>query len=105
MKEIPQLETFELQEIKTNPLTEEQVESLRSLTDSYESLINKRAQLYKSRNLKELDLQENDFKKLLLEHYTFLSRPVILLDQNIYIGNSKKTIEAALAKLEATKET
>jgi arsenate reductase len=38
---------------------------------------------------------ERDFKSLILEHYTFLSRPVILNKEEIFIGNSKKTVQAA----------
>lgn len=99
LKQLPNLEQFELQEIKTTPITLEQLESLREKTTSYESLFNKRAQLYKSRGLKDQNLQENDYKALLLEHYTFLSRPVILIGESIFIGNSKKTIENVLASL------
>lgn len=99
LKEIPNLEQFELQEIKSTPITLEQLESLREKTNSYESLFNKRAQLYKSRGLKDQNLQENDYKALILEHYTFLSRPVILIGESIFIGNNKKTIESALLAL------
>ncbi|MHC5309790.1 arsenate reductase family protein [Myroides sp. LJL116] len=93
MAEIPQLDSFELREIKSNPLTSEELEHLYSLSNSYEALFNKRAQLYKTRELKDKDLQEKDYRDLLLEHYTFLSRPVFVIDQQIFIGNSKKVIE------------
>ena len=39
---------FERQEIKTNPVTVSQLEEMRSFTDSYENLFNKRAKLYKA---------------------------------------------------------
>jgi arsenate reductase len=42
--------------------------------------------------LKNKSLTEADFKKYLLEHYTFLSRPVFIIDGKIYIGNSQKNI-------------
>ncbi len=86
---------FELQEIKTQPMTETQVDQMRSLAGSYESLFSKRAQLYKQRNLKEQHLSEDDFKDLILEHYTFLKRPVIIIGDQIFVGNSKKVVEAA----------
>ena len=41
--------------------------------------------------LKDQNLTEKDYKHYLLEHYTFLSRPVVVIDQSIFIGNSKKT--------------
>ena len=86
---------FILQDIKTKPVTTEQIEDMRSLTDSYESLFSKRARLYKELGLKEKSLSEEDLKNYILEHYTFLKRPVILYNNQIFIGNSKKTIAAA----------
>lgn len=86
---------FELQDIKNNPLTPDQVEKMRALTDSYESLFSKRARLYKELDLKNKSLSEDDYKNYILEHYTFLKRPVILYNDQIFIGNAKKTVEAA----------
>ena len=86
---------FQLQDIKTDPITEAQIEYMRGLTDSYESLFSKRARLYKELALKDKSLSEDDYKSYILQHYTFLKRPVILYNNQIFIGNSKKTIEAA----------
>ena len=88
-------EDFQLQDIKTEPITEEQIARMRALTDSYESLFSKRARLYNELGLKEKSLTEDDYKNYILEHYTFLKRPVILYNDSIFIGNSKKTVEAA----------
>ncbi|WP_196896112.1 arsenate reductase family protein [Aureivirga marina] len=90
---------FELFEIKSTPITEEQLEKMRSLTDSYESLFNKRAKKYTAEKMKEQNLQEDDYKKLILEEYTFLKRPVFIIGDKIFIGNSKKNIEALKAYL------
>jgi arsenate reductase len=87
--------SFVRQDIKKEEITVKQLEELHSLAGSYESLFSRRAKLYKERNLKDESLSERDYKNLLLEHYTFLSRPVIVIDSEIFIGNSKKTIEAA----------
>lgn len=92
-------ETVTLQNIKTNAITEAQLEVLKNLAGSYEALFSKRATLYKERYLKNKTLTENDFKSLILEHYTFLSRPVLVMDNTIFVGNSKKNIEAAKAFL------
>ena len=88
-------EEFILQDIKTEPITTAQIEDMRALTDRYESLFSKRARLYKELDLKNKSLSEDDYKKYILEYYTFLKRPVILLNNQIFIGNSKKTVEAA----------
>ena len=84
---------FELQDIKTEPITVKQVEEMQQLSGSYESLFSKRAKLYKEMDLKNADLKEADYKHYILDHYTFLSRPVIIIGNQIFIGNSKKTVE------------
>jgi arsenate reductase len=43
-------------------------------------------------DLKNRSLTEEDFKKYILEHYTFLSRPVFIIDDKIFIGNGQKNI-------------
>ena len=86
-------------DIKKNPITETQLDELYSLTQSYEALINKRAQLFKQRGIKVEQIGEQEYKSLLLEHYTFLKRPVLVFDQTIFVGNSPKVIEAAKAFL------
>lgn len=93
------LEGVTLQEIKQEAITTNQLEEMHKLAGSYEALFSKRAQLYKQRNLKEQNLSEADFKALILEHYTFLKRPVAIIDDKIFVGNSKKNVEALQAVL------
>ncbi len=95
IKELQPLNNFKLQDIKSEPITQSQLEQMYSLSNSYEALFSKRAILYRERNLKEENLTEEDFKALILEQYTFLKRPVIIVDDQIFIGNSKKVVEAA----------
>jgi arsenate reductase len=45
--------------------------------------------------LKNQKLEDTDYRSLLLEHYTFLKRPVLVYDKTIFIGNSSKATEAA----------
>lgn len=89
------MDGVELQDIKAEAITEKQLEKMRELAGSYEALFSKRARLYRQKGLHEKELSEADFKNLILEHYTFLKRPVILVDDEIFIGNSKKTVAAA----------
>ena len=103
LKELNLSSDYNLQDIKTKPLTEIDVDSLYKMTGSYEALFSKRARLYKERNLKEKNLNETDFKQLLLEHYTFLKRPVLINNDSIFVGNSKKTIEMAQNSLKNVK--
>jgi arsenate reductase-like glutaredoxin family protein len=94
IKELQPLNDFKLQDIKSEPITVNQLEEMHALSNSYEALFSKRAILYRERNLKEQNLTEDDFKALILEQYTFLKRPVIIVEDQIFIGNSKKVVEA-----------
>ena len=96
LKTIPHLEDFILQDIKKDPVTPQQLEEMHAMTGSYEALFSRKATLYKERGLKDVALTEADYKNYILEHYTFLSRPVIIADDKIFIGNSAKNVEAAI---------
>jgi arsenate reductase len=50
-------------------------------------------------DLKSKNLTEADYKNYILEHYTFLSRPVFIIDSKIYIGNSQKNIAEVIKAL------
>ena len=95
LKELNPSASYELQDVKTEPLTLDQLQELKHRAGTYEALFSKRARMYKERDLKNKQLSEEDYKNLLLEHYTFLKRPVILNDDEIFIGNSRKEVEAA----------
>ena len=86
-----------MQDIKKEAITEEQLDMMKDMEGSYEALFSKRAQLYRQRALNEQKLSEDDNKNLILEHYTFLKRPVMLVGDQIFVGNSKKTVAAAVA--------
>jgi len=86
-------EEFILQEIKSEPITLKQLEEIRNLSGSYEAIFSKRAKKYTEMHLKNKDLKEEDFKQLIIQDYTFLKRPVIIFESEIFIGNSKKTLQ------------
>ncbi|MGM0581837.1 MAG: arsenate reductase family protein [Bacteroidota bacterium] len=87
------LEDFDKVDIKNNPLTEPQLLELYVITESYEELFNKRAIKFRQQGLNKKELSENDYKNLLLNEYTFLKRPVFLINGELYVGNAKKTVE------------
>ncbi|MCK0130276.1 arsenate reductase [Flavobacteriaceae bacterium F08102] len=93
------LDEFELQDIKSNPITTNQLDEMVALSKSYEALFSKRAKKYTAMGLKHEQLKEADFRQLLLQEYTFLKRPVIIVDDDIFIGNSKATLKSLLEKL------
>jgi arsenate reductase len=92
IKSLPNTDRLKFHDIRQNPITEQELDVLQQLSGSYEALFSKKAQLYKEKDLKSKVLTEADYKKYLLEHYTFLSRPVFIINDEIYIGNSQKNI-------------
>lgn len=99
LKSLPTTEDFTLREIKSEAVTPNELEEMKRLAGSYEALFSRKATLYKERGLKDAVLTEVDYKNLILEHYTFLSRPVIVDGETIFVGNSKPVVEAAIAHL------
>ena len=92
IKSLPKDHNLVFRDIKQDSITVNELEEMQQLSGSYEALFSKKAQLYKSMDLKNKSLTEADFKKYILEHYTFLSRPVFIIDGNIYIGNSQQNM-------------
>ena len=92
IKSLPKGHNLAFHDIKQDPITAEELEEMYQLAGSYEALFSKKAQLYKSMDLKNKSLTEADYKKYILEHYTFLSRPVFIIDSKIFIGNTQQNM-------------
>ena len=90
---------FDMQDIKPETITDAQLNQLKKMAGSYEALFSRRAMKYKEMGLKDKKLTENDYRKLILEEYTFLKRPVIVINDKIFIGSEKKTVEALKKQL------
>lgn len=99
LKELNPPAAFVLQDIKTEKLTEDQLEEMAELSGCYESLFSKRARLFREQELHLEQLTEDRYKNLILQHYTFLKRPVVINNNDIFIGNAKKTVAAAKKSL------
>ncbi|GEP92813.1 arsenate reductase [Chitinophaga terrae (ex Kim and Jung 2007)] len=77
---------FELQDIKKEKITPEQLDEMKALAGSYEALFSRRSQQYRPMGLHEKELTENDYRSLILQEYSFLKRPVAIVGDRIYIG-------------------
>ena len=99
IKELGGGEGFILQDIKTESITPAQLEEMHDKVGSYEALFSRRAMKYRGMGLHEKTLSEADYQSLILQEYTFLKRPVIWIDDEIFVGNSKKVVAAAVEKL------
>ncbi|MEO7984222.1 MAG: ArsC/Spx/MgsR family protein [Bacteroidota bacterium] len=85
---------FDMQNVKEEKITATQLEEMKKMTGSYEALFSRRALKYKELGLKDKKLEEKDFRNFILGEYTFLKRPVVIMDDKIFVGSEKKNIEA-----------
>ncbi|MEI9912356.1 MAG: ArsC/Spx/MgsR family protein [Bacteroidota bacterium] len=85
---------FTMQDIKFEKITPVQLEEMKKMAGSYESLFSRRAMKYKELGLKDKKLDEKNYRNYILEEYTFLKRPVVIIDDKIFVGSEKKTVEA-----------
>ena len=94
---------FIIQDIKTEKITPNQLDEMKKLAGSYEALFSRRALKYKELGLKDKHLTEKDFRRYILDEYTFLKRPVVILGNTIFIGSEKKNIEALVKAVREAK--
>jgi arsenate reductase len=83
----------DIQDIKFDKITANQIDEMKKLSGSYESLFSKRAQKYKTIKPENRELTEKEIRNYIIEEYTFLKRPVVIIGKDIFIGNSKKNVE------------
>ncbi len=72
---------------------------LRKHVSSYEDLFNKRSRIF---TLIPVDSRPQDdvaWRALILTHYTFVKRPIIIFDEEVFIGNSPAVVAAALKRI------
>jgi arsenate reductase len=101
LKELSPDDTIHLQDIKTDKITEEQLDEMGRLAGSYEALFSRKAIKYRTMGLGDKTLEEKDYRRLILQEYTFLKRPVVVCSGRIFIGNAVKAVAAAKEALEA----
>jgi arsenate reductase len=87
-------EKFTLQNIKFEKITPAQLDEMKKMAGTYEALFSRRAIKYKEWKLKDKSLTEKDYRQYILDEYTFLKRPVIIMEDKIFIGSEKKTVAA-----------
>lgn len=83
-----------MQDIKFEKISPGQLTEMRKMAGSYEALFSRRAMKYKELGLKDKKLSEEDYRNYILNEYTFLKRPVVIINDKIFIGSEKKNVEA-----------
>ncbi|MEQ9373835.1 MAG: ArsC/Spx/MgsR family protein [Imperialibacter sp.] len=94
IKELGIGKEFIYQDIKKEAITPQQIDEMKAMAGSYEALFSRVAMKYKALGLKDKNLGEQDYRNYILEEYTFLKRPVFVIDGKIFIGNSPKNVAA-----------
>ena len=97
MKDIPNLKSFTLREIKGDPITPAELDAMKKLAGNYEALFSRIALKYRALGLKNKKLTEKDYRRYILEEYTFLKRPVMIVGKEVFIGNAPKVTAAMVA--------
>lgn len=90
---------FEFQDIKEKNITAEELDKFAESVGSYEEIFSRRAMKYRTLGLNEMKLTEQDYRKYMIEEYTFLKRPFIIIDGERYVGALKKTVEEIKSRL------
>lgn len=73
-----------------------ELDALKKLAGSYEALFSRRSMQIRKRGIDLSTLTEKDYRALILDHYSFLKRPVIVVDGEIFIGSAKAAVEPAI---------
>jgi arsenate reductase len=87
-------EDLQLIDIKKEMYSVNDIAEMCRLAGSYEALFSKRSQTFVALGLKDKIKSDADYGIYLPQDYTFLKRPILVYDENIFIGNDKKTDEA-----------
>lgn len=95
LKEINPGTDVELVDIKINNIDATTLDWIKEKVGSYEALFSKRAMKFRSMGLHEMKLSEMDYRNYMLHEYTFLKRPFIIFDDQVFIGNTAKEVAKA----------
>lgn len=90
----------EVVDIKAEGTSAVDLDQMKVHAGSYEALFSRRAMKFRSMGLADQSLTEADYRRLILEEYTFLKRPVFLFDDSVCAGSAKASVEAARKALQ-----
>jgi arsenate reductase (glutaredoxin) len=100
MNQINDLTQFDLVDIKKKNITALELKEISQLSNlSFENLFNRRAQKFKL--ISKEGLTEDSYFQMIIEEYTFLQRPVIVFQNQVFVGNSKSVVAAAMSLINA----
>jgi len=92
--------SFKLIDIKKNPINSKGLEAVYAISKNYEDIFNKRALLFREVKKETKNINENTYKELILKHYSFLKRPILIIGNKLFIGNTKEMVLKAKIELD-----
>jgi arsenate reductase (glutaredoxin) len=92
LNSLPTVQGMEWQDIKKEAITQGDLELMLTRSGSVEAIFSKKSRNYRARGLHERVLSDAEMRQLILEDYTFLKRPIAILDEHIFIGNSPSEV-------------
>lgn len=102
IKLINDLDQFQLVDIKKHHIKKEELRELKSISQlSYEELFNKRARKFKEIKGSHDIITEEMYMDLITGEYTFLKRPIVVYNNQVFVGNSKNVIESMVMTVNA----
>ncbi len=104
IKEVNPDNSFIFQDLKEIPISPVQLDHLYKLSGSYISIFNKQARKYRELGLHNEDLSESQIRKFILTEYTFLKRPIFIIEEKVFIGSNRKVIAELKEYLQKTKK-
>ncbi|MBS2097964.1 arsenate reductase family protein [Carboxylicivirga linearis] len=96
LKGVKEYGNIEIIDIKVAPLSVDEVDGLARKAGSYEAIFNKQSKKYREEGLAHKQLNEEDIRRYIIDEYTFLKRPIFLIDEMIFIGNSNKSVSSLM---------
>jgi arsenate reductase (glutaredoxin) len=84
------IKDYDLRDIKENPLSRPEVEEMAKILGGAEGLFSKRAIKYREMRLGERRLSNEEMLDLMTEEYTFLKRPILVIDGKAEAGFFEK---------------
>ena len=91
----PESNGCEIINIKESGVSPDDLDAMKEIVGSYEGLFSRRAIKFRSMELAEKDLAEDDYRTLILGEYTFLKRPVFFVGNEVSVGSRKSEVEKA----------
>jgi arsenate reductase (glutaredoxin) len=101
LKEAKPTKDVEIIDIKKEGISEEDLDYAAEQLGSYEVLFSRKAVKYRTEGWSQKTLKEKDYRKLILSEYTFLLRPMTIINGKVTIGKTKAALDSLKSNLKS----